>query len=287
MINPQQNININISYNLNASKPSRPTTKKCPKPPRLPNCDIDIKLKTKHNHEEPKRTATNDKKSHKKKASNFIRNTFTPDIFNDRRFKTEGPSADLEAAKKEPKTKPHSKSTQPGAKAIAAAVSSKKSGSTKAVRSGRQGHVNSFLLINPKKQEGRQRTEPSFSKNDRVVSKLLNMSMLASELGGSRPVTSERQSADSHSRTFKEYLSSMDMRLLRTMQDDVPVFVNHTHEQNLVKSLMAARGLSLEQLTSRVVIIQRAWRKSLSQIVVHKYRQLFRQATDKLSRDNR
>jgi hypothetical protein len=234
MINPQQNININISYNLNSSKPPRPAPKKCPKPPRpLPHGDIEIKLKGKHNNEDPKRAADhrtgNDKKTHKKKGSNFIRNTFTPDLFNDRRFKTEGPSADLEAAKKEPKTKPHSKSTQPGAKAIAAAISSKKSGSTKAVRSGRQGHVNSFLLINPKKQEGRQKSEPSFCRNDRVVSKLLNMSMLASELGGSRPITSERQSVDSHSRTFKEYLSSMDMRLLRTMQDDVPVFVSHSH----------------------------------------------------------
>jgi hypothetical protein len=50
---------------------------------------------------------------------------------------------------------------------------------------------------------------------------------------------------------------------------------------------MVAKGLSLEQLTNRMVAIQRAWRKALSQMVVHKYRQLFRQATDKLSRDNR
>lgn len=194
MLNPQQNININISYNLNHKPvPTRP--KKANKARPIANCDIEIKLKSKHHPEEQKRTANNEKKPHKKKPSNFVRNTFTPDLFNDRRFKTEGPSADLEAAKKEPKTKTHSKSTQPGAKAIAAAISSKKSGSTKAVRSGRQGHVNSFLLINPKKPEGRQKSEPSFSRNDRVVSKLLNMSMLASELGGSRPITSERQSA--------------------------------------------------------------------------------------------
>jgi hypothetical protein len=154
----------------------------------------------------------------------------------------------LEAAKKDLKPKPHSKSTQPGAsKAIAAAISSKKSGSTKAVRSGRQGHVNSFLLINPKKplEPGRRKTESSFCKNDRVVSKLLNMSLLASELGGSRPITSERRSGESHSRTFKEYLSSMDMRLLRTMQDDIPSFAQQGHSQDTVKSLMRAKGLSL------------------------------------------
>lgn len=174
-----------------------------------------------------------------------MRNTFTPDLFNDRRFKTEGPSADLEISKKEAKTKIHSKSTQPGAKVIAAAISSKKSGSTKAVRSGRQGHVNSFLLINPKKPEGKQKSEPFFSRNDKVVSKLLNMSMLASELGGSRPITSERQSSECPSRNFKEYLSSMDMRLLRIMQDDVPVFIHHTHAQDTVKSLMLTKGLSL------------------------------------------
>lgn len=30
-------------------------------------------------------------------------------------------------------------------------------------------------------------------KNDKIVSKLLNMSLLASELGGSQPITSERK----------------------------------------------------------------------------------------------
>jgi hypothetical protein len=91
----------------------------------------------------------------------------------------------------------------------------------------------------------RRKGEHSFTKNDKVVSKLLNMSLLASELGGSRPITSERQHSEPHSRTFKEYLSSMDMRLLRTMQDDIPSFVHQGHSQETVKSLMRSKGLSL------------------------------------------
>lgn len=49
---------------------------------------------------------------------------------------------------------------------------------------------------------------------------------------------------------------------------------------------MRAKGISLEQLTSKVLLIQRAWRKALTKVVVHKYRVLFRQATDKLARDH-
>lgn len=76
----------------------------------------------------------------------------------------------------------------------------------------------------------------------------------------------------------------MDMRLLRTMQDDVPIFQQQTNSQDVVKAVMRSKGISLEQLTSKVVIIQRAWRKVLCKQVVHKYKLLFRQATDKLVR---
>jgi hypothetical protein len=104
MINPHQNININISYNLTHAKTHKPPplkkTHKNNKPLLVPapHCDIEIKLKNKHPEDQRKTSEAkggNEKKAHKKKASNFARNTLTPDLFNDRRFKTEGPSADL------------------------------------------------------------------------------------------------------------------------------------------------------------------------------------------------
>jgi hypothetical protein len=62
--------------------------------------------------------------------------------------------------------------------------------------------------------------------NDKVVSELLNASLLASELGGSRPVTSDRKSAEpNHSKAFKEYMNSIDIRIIRNIQDDIPIFL--------------------------------------------------------------
>ncbi len=39
----------------------------------------------------------------------------------------------------------------------------------------------------------KKRAHSNFAKNDKFVSKLLNISMLASELGSSQPITSERK----------------------------------------------------------------------------------------------
>lgn len=65
---------------------------------------------------------TESKKSQKKKHLSIHRNTQTPDLFNDRRVKTEGPSNDIEimpTAKKDKKT--HTKSiSQAGNKNIQA-----------------------------------------------------------------------------------------------------------------------------------------------------------------------
>ncbi len=76
--------------------------------------------------------------------------------------------------------------------------------------------------------------------NDKVVDKLLNVSLLASELGGSRPVTSDRKSAQSsHSKTFKEYMNSTDLRIIRNIQDDIPIFQGReTTYQDTVRSIM-------------------------------------------------
>lgn len=50
----------------------------------------------------------------------------------------------------------------------------------------------------------RKRTPSHFNGNDKVVSRLLNVSLLASEIGASSLVTSDRRSSQpSHSKTFK------------------------------------------------------------------------------------
>jgi hypothetical protein len=110
----------------------------------------------------------------------------------------------------------------------------------KSAKTVKEGHVNSCSLEGWKKMPiglsehvvsqsisgvgKKKRAHSTFSKNDKVVSRLLNISLLASELGGSRPITSERRNEQPHSKTFKEEMSSIDMRIIRSMQDDVPIF---------------------------------------------------------------
>lgn len=159
MYNPQQNININISYNLGQNKQKALPAKRITKiqKPAFSSgpCDIEIKLKGKVAEELKKSTEhrlSNDNKKHKKKVSNVVgRNTFTPDLFNDRRVRTEGPSAEHpDTIGTVKKAKPHSKSIQPAQQKVG--VSAKRIGNTKTTtKSLKNGHVNSFILINAKK----------------------------------------------------------------------------------------------------------------------------------------
>ncbi len=74
------------------------------------------------------------------------------------------------------------------------------------------------------------------------------MSILASELGGSQPITSERKYCESsQSRSFKEYMSSMDMRLIHTMQNDVPVFADKKEHpyKDAIRRIMGSNNISL------------------------------------------
>ena len=91
---------------------------------------------------------------------------------------------------------------------------------------------------------------------------------------------------ESHSKTFKEYLSSIDVRILKTMSDDVPIFTRrmNSHEE-VVKAIMKSNQISLEELTRKVVVIQRAWKRAMKTLVIKKYRLLFQQATDKLVKE--
>ena len=93
----------------------------------------------------------------------------------------------------------------------------------------------------PASKKRRTQSHCGFVKNDKVVSKLMNMSMLSSELGGSRPITSERKANSSiQARTMKEYMSSMDMRIISSMHEDVPMFGNN----DPIRDIMQSKGLS-------------------------------------------
>ena len=118
-------------------------------------------------------------------------------MFIDRRIKTEGPSTDydlLSAFKKEKMFQKHLKSTQvPVGKS---SHSSKKHHTQPKMHKIKTGHVTSCTVPNWKKipisveehtisqvlppKKKRTQSHGSFIKNDKVVSKLLNMSLLGS-----------------------------------------------------------------------------------------------------------
>lgn len=99
MLNPHQNININISYNLGPDKQSRPLpAKKINKQLKTQNhsshngYDIELKFNKKLPENSLKKSnehrSLNDTKKTKKKLTQPPRNTCTPDLFVDRRIKT-------------------------------------------------------------------------------------------------------------------------------------------------------------------------------------------------------
>jgi hypothetical protein len=186
------------------------------------------------------------------------RNTQTPDLFVERRIKTEGPFNDQDAIfsiKKDVK-KNHAKSTiQPGSKAQQS-IKKDKEKPSKSSKQSKDKHIKSCEIYGAWKRISdspdhvvsqsimkKKRTNSTLISNDKVVSKLLNVSLLASELGGSQPITSDRRSAVSnHSRTFKEYMSSIDMRIIRNIQDDVPFFLEKKSTgQDIIRNIMRAQ----------------------------------------------
>lgn len=60
-------------------------------------------------------------------------------------------------------------------------------------------------------------------------------------------MTSERKTAQTHTRNLKEYFTSMDMRIMNSLQNDVPTFQQkRSEEQDTIRSIMLNKGLSLE-----------------------------------------
>lgn len=176
------------------------------------------------------------------------RHTLTPDLFvNERKARTEHIQTETDLgitiSKKESKYASrffaaHHKSTNLAPAKFA--FSGKKGASSSKMSKHKAQHMNSCMLYNSKKnnvelleqpvvavpQEIRKRRTLSavVIKNDRVVSKLLNMSLLTSELGGSQLVTSERrESQKTQHRALKDYMSSIDLKMILKMEMDVQI----------------------------------------------------------------
>lgn len=99
-------------------------------------------------------------------------------------------------------------------------------------------------------------------------------------------MTHESRANDSfQSRMFKEYMSSMDMRMINLMQKDVPVFSNKREpHHDTVRRIMKSKKISLEELTSKVVMLQRFFKRKIQEKVIYKYKVLFQEVTQKLMR---
>ena len=88
-------------------------------------------------------------------------------------------------------------------------------------------------------------------------------------------------------------MSSMDMRIIRCMQEDVPVFADKKPkgETGIVRSLLLNKEISFEELERNVTKIQRVWRqyqkrnKSKVNQYQKMYKKMFQQITSKLKKE--
>jgi hypothetical protein len=164
LMNPHQNININISYNVGSDKVSRPLPAKkitkVHKPTSTlspnPNCDLEIKINRKSNENNLRKSneykSLHEPKKSKKKTNVPSRNTITPDMFVDRRIKTEGPGNDVDlysAFKKDKTTHKHHRSIQ--APIGKQSQSTKKHNSQFKMNKTKPGHITSCTIPNWKK----------------------------------------------------------------------------------------------------------------------------------------
>ena len=77
------------------------------------------------------------------------------------------------------------------------------------------------------------------------------------------------------------------MRILRCMQEDVPVFSDKKENNNndVIRSIMRTKEISLEELTRKVTTIQRAWRHRFKNNVIKQYKQVFHQIALKIKKN--
>lgn len=324
-ISPHQNININISYNLAQSQEKVPKVifgRKVPKIIKARCKDPDPELKN------PRRTdfyfsKPDDKKPSaakppqplRKKQNNFT--TSTDEIVIPRRLKTEGNfNSEIVASttcKKESKTSTknfsksvwHNKSSTKQSTGLIKSVPVKKPAvkSKKETPKNRNSscmlyaskkHVMSdidhvmSLVTEPKVQARKRASSASVIREDKFIGKLVNMSILGSEMGGSIPM--HENSAKSNPRfrsNLQDFMNSLDVRVLKCMKKDQA----STQNKSVLADLMVGEGLELitylnkikripmERLNQSATVIQRFWREKAKESILPYYRDLFRNAS--------
>jgi len=83
-------------------------------------------------------------------------------------------------------------------------------------------------------------------------------------------------------------MSSMDMRIISRMQEDVPIFADKKEhgQAEIIKTILRTKEISLEELTRKVIMIQRKWRQKSKTNVMNQYQQMFQQIASKLKKNN-
>lgn len=117
-------------------------------------------------------------------------------------------------------------------------------------------------------------------RSDKIISKLLDMSVLASDLGGSIPVCEpgEPQATTRRLRGLQECMNSVDLRVIKSMEQDYRKsrrVLDGGEGIHLVAYLSKIKRVPLEVLDEQATRIQRFWRKKTSQSVIPYYTHLF------------
>ena len=87
---------------------------------------------------------------------------------------------------------------------------------------------------------------------------------------------------------LKEYMSSMDMRIISRMQEDLPIFADkkNSNQTDIVRTILKAKQISLEEFTKKMVLIQRKWREVSKHNVMNQYQLMFQQIASKIKKEN-
>ena len=310
LFNSEQNINIHISYNLGDNPPLGGQAKKIVKNIKIPSkkaYDTDLKFKksTQNKHEEAHRHEEDFNPSSSMKNKRKVRTVQSPEIFAERRVKTEHNHHEQFNKKdhffsshlhqKNSTSQHHNKSTQ---------QTYPKVGQKKPAKNKNKTHKTSFFGVSTKKpifdaesligtqhhpppgKKRRVQSAVSFpNKKDLVVDKLLNMSLLGSEMGLSQVVSAENRSGEEKNKNFqkimKEFLSSLDMHVINHMKEDKKDYKENKRplkEQDLTGYLVEVNGIPLAILNEKARVIQRCWKAKKAASILGIYKGMFHQA---------
>ena len=327
-IPPQQNININISYNVDSQKMSKnffgkKTSKNTKMFGEKDGLDLNVKVPRKvveiNSKLEENRQLIQQKQLKNKKKNNKPANY---ESINDKRIKTEGNVANDPFAltiKKETKSRSiqkscshHYRSVNHQSTLITSKPTSKKNNSNhqKSKTKNKKTHNQSCMIFQKKspplpdvehvvstvgpnttlqesKVQKKRVNSATLIKKDRMVDRLLNMSIINSEMGGSMLLGSENRESKvpESTKNLKLLLSSIDVRLIKQMETDTKQKASILQDVvgdgiELITYLNKIKRIPMERLNNFALKIQRFWRSKVRKSVVQYYSGLFKHASE-------